>query len=59
MEARGEFVNYVINGNWLINYPGEIPAGGTQVTYDRKENNETFFIRGRTETDLYIMVRKF
>jgi len=56
MEARGEYVNYVINGNWLINYPGEIPAAGTLVRYDRKENNETFVIRGRTETDLYIMM---
>jgi len=56
MEANGEFVNYVINGNWVINWPGDISAAGTMVRYERNENFESFFAFGPTKTDLYIMM---
>jgi len=56
MEANGEFVNYVINGNWVISYPGDILAAGTMVRYERDGENESFFALGPTNTDLYIMM---
>ncbi len=57
MEANGQYINYVINGNWVLNYPGEIPAAGTMVRYEKRNDVESFFVHGPTKTDLYVMVR--
>ena len=56
MEAEGPYVKYVINGNWVISWPGDIMAAGTVVKYTRNDDVETLEVRGPTTKDLHIMV---
>nr|XP_039257227.1 ADAMTS-like protein 5 isoform X2 [Styela clava] len=56
MEADDHFERYIINGNWVVSWPGDFQAAGTTVQYGRIGENETFTITGPTTKDLYIMI---
>nr|XP_042717857.1 ADAMTS-like protein 5 isoform X3 [Chrysemys picta bellii] len=48
---------YVINGDWAIDWPGAYEVAGTTVRYARDpDNHETLEAAGPTEEDLHIMV---
>ncbi|XP_033905762.3 ADAMTS-like protein 5 isoform X1 [Acipenser ruthenus] len=48
---------YVINGNWEIDWPGEYSVAGTKLVYKRSaDNRESFEASGPTQEDLHIMV---
>ncbi|MGH0175368.1 UNVERIFIED_CONTAM: hypothetical protein FKN15_070201 [Acipenser sinensis] len=48
---------YVINGNWEIDWPGEYNVAGTKLVYKRSaDNRESFEASGPTQEDLHIMV---
>ncbi|XP_077976796.1 ADAMTS-like protein 5 isoform X2 [Styela clava] len=55
-EGEGTSEKYIINGNWVIGWPGEFPTAGTSLHYERVKDKETFTIAGPTTEDLYIMV---
>ncbi|XP_065434569.1 ADAMTS-like protein 5 isoform X3 [Chrysemys picta bellii] len=47
---------YVINGDWAIDWPGAYEVAGTTVRYARDpDNHETLEAAGPTEEDLHIM----
>ncbi|XP_048416114.2 ADAMTS-like protein 5 isoform X2 [Stegostoma tigrinum] len=49
--------HYVINGNWVIDWPGEYDVAGTKVLYKRSaSNHETIEATGPTAEDLHVMV---
>ena len=56
MEATGSYIRYIINGNWVISWPGEFIAAGTVIKYERTEHYESFSAVGPTTTDLHVMV---
>lgn len=48
---------FVINGNWKINIPGEYNVAGTKLLYRRSADTwESFEVPGPTQEDLHIMV---
>ncbi|CAM9894888.1 unnamed protein product [Lampetra planeri] len=48
---------YVINGNWVIDWPGEYVVTGTKVLYKRSaDKQETMEAAGPTGEDLHVMV---
>ncbi|XP_026070804.1 ADAMTS-like protein 5 [Carassius auratus] len=48
---------FVINGNWKINVPGEYSVAGTKLQYRRSADTwESFEVSGPTQEDLHIMV---
>ncbi|XP_067258080.1 ADAMTS-like protein 5 [Chanodichthys erythropterus] len=48
---------FVINGNWKINIPGEYNVAGTKLLYRRSADTwESFEVPGPTMEDLHIMV---
>ncbi|XP_042221978.1 ADAMTS-like protein 5 [Homarus americanus] len=48
---------FMLNGDWLIDWPGEVEAGGTSFTYSRSEDDsENLFTLGPTTEDLTLMV---
>lgn len=48
---------FVINGNWKINVPGEYSIAGTKVLYRRSADIwESFEVSGPTKEDLHLMV---
>ena len=50
-------MNYIFNGNWVIDWPGTYQVAGTTIVYDRSfDGNETITSKGPTEEDLHIMV---
>ena len=56
MEATGSYIRYIINGNWVISWPGDFIAAGTVIKYERSEQYESFTAIGPTTTDLHVMV---
>lgn len=49
---------YVINGDWIIDWPGVYEVAGTQVRYARTADvHESFEAAGPTHEDLSVMVR--
>uniref|UniRef100_UPI00398F579E ADAMTS-like protein 5 isoform X2 n=1 Tax=Pristiophorus japonicus TaxID=55135 RepID=UPI00398F579E len=49
--------HYVINGNWVIDWPGEYDVAGTKVHYRRSaSNHESIEATGPTAEDLHVMV---
>ncbi|XP_067871717.1 ADAMTS-like protein 5 isoform X2 [Heterodontus francisci] len=49
--------NYIINGNWVINWPGMYTAAGTKVQYKRSaDHGESLEAIGPTKEDLHLMV---
>ncbi|XP_078055954.1 ADAMTS-like protein 5 [Mustelus asterias] len=49
--------NYIINGNWAINWPGTYAAAGTKVHYRRSaDHGESLEAIGPTKEDLHLMV---
>ncbi|XP_067824486.1 ADAMTS-like protein 5 [Heptranchias perlo] len=49
--------HYVINGNWVIDWPGVYDVAGTKVHYKRSANNrESIEAAGPTAEDLHVMV---
>lgn len=55
MEADNQ-EKYIVNGNWVVTWPGEYKTAGTVVNYKRQGEQETFMIVGPTTKDLHIMV---
>uniref|UniRef100_A0A4W3I571 ADAMTS like 5 n=1 Tax=Callorhinchus milii TaxID=7868 RepID=A0A4W3I571_CALMI len=54
---RNGSYKYVINGDWVISWPGTYPVAGTKVHYRRSaDNKESFEAMGPTKEDLHIMV---
>ena len=50
-------MNYIFNGNWVIDWPGTYEVAGTTIVYDRSfDGNETITAAGPTREDLHIMV---
>ncbi|KAM8893894.1 ADAMTS-like protein 5 isoform 2-T2 [Spinachia spinachia] len=48
---------FVINGNWKINIPGEYSVAGTKLLYRRSADTwESFEVPGPTQEDLHLMV---
>ncbi|ROT79811.1 putative ADAMTS-like protein 5-like [Penaeus vannamei] len=48
---------FLLNGDWLIDWPGEVDAGGTLFTYARNEDeSESLSALGPTSEDLTLMV---
>merc|ERR1739842_29466 len=48
---------YFLNGNWLIDWPGEVDAAGTAFSYVRAEDeSETLKAAGPTKDNLSLMV---
>ncbi|XP_015198727.1 ADAMTS-like protein 5 [Lepisosteus oculatus] len=48
---------FIINGNWKINVPGEYSVAGTKLVYKRSADLwESFEAPGPTQEDLHIMV---
>uniref|UniRef100_UPI00359011E3 ADAMTS-like protein 5 isoform X2 n=1 Tax=Myxine glutinosa TaxID=7769 RepID=UPI00359011E3 len=48
---------YVINGNWVIDWPGEYSVAGTKVLYKRSaDNRESMEAVGPTAEALHVMV---
>ncbi|KAK8718577.1 hypothetical protein OTU49_014636, partial [Cherax quadricarinatus] len=48
---------FMLNGDWLIDWPGEVEAGGTSFTYSRAEDDsETLSTLGPTTDNLTLMV---
>lgn len=48
---------FVINGHWKINIPGEYNVAGTKLLYRRSADTwESFEVPGPTQEDLHIMV---
>lgn len=48
---------FVINGNWKINVPGEYNVAGTKLLYRRSADTwESFEVPGPTQEDIHIMV---
>ncbi|XP_070814546.1 ADAMTS-like protein 5 [Chaetodon trifascialis] len=48
---------FVINGNWKINIPGEYNVAGTKLLYRRSADTwESFEVPGPTREDLHLMV---
>ena len=58
VEREGAIVNYVINGNWVVSWPGDVKAAGTVVKYTRKGNLEIIEAPGPTDNELHVMVRR-
>lgn len=49
---------FLLNGDWLIDWPGEVDAGGTLFTYARNEDeSESLSALGPTSEDITLMVR--
>lgn len=49
--------HYVINGNWVIDWPGEYDIAGTKIQYKRSAGNqESIEAAGPTAEDLHVMV---
>ncbi|XP_041034489.1 ADAMTS-like protein 5 [Carcharodon carcharias] len=49
--------NYIINGNWAINWPGTYNVAGTKVHYRRSaDHEESLEAIGPTKEDLHLMV---
>ncbi|XP_072037739.1 A disintegrin and metalloproteinase with thrombospondin motifs 7-like [Amphiura filiformis] len=53
MDNRGQ---YILNGNWYIQWSGEYEAAGTTVNYQRVENKETVFSQGPLQEPLHVML---
>ena len=48
---------YMLNGDWLIDWPGAVDAGGASFTYTRAEDDsETLSTIGPVQQDLTLMV---
>ncbi|XP_076068960.1 ADAMTS-like protein 5 [Oratosquilla oratoria] len=48
---------YILNGDWLINWPGDLSAAGTSFSYSRAhDESEKLFALGPTTEDLTLMV---
>jgi len=48
---------FVINGHWKINIPGEYNIAGTKLLYRRSADTwESFEVPGPTQEDLHVMV---
>ncbi|XP_076331586.1 uncharacterized protein LOC143236850 isoform X2 [Tachypleus tridentatus] len=48
---------FIINGNWLIDWPGSYPVADSVVIYNRtKDSVETITIPGPINQNLYVMV---
>ncbi|KAK7071908.1 ADAMTS-like protein 5 [Halocaridina rubra] len=48
---------FMLNGDWLIDWPGEVDAGGVSFTYTRAEDDsESLTSLGPTTEDLTLMV---
>ena len=49
---------FLLNGNWLIDWPGRVDAGGATFTYTRAEDDsETLITKGPIKQNLTLMVR--
>ncbi|KAG8454574.1 hypothetical protein GDO86_000985 [Hymenochirus boettgeri] len=49
--------NYVINGDWVVSWPGTYKVAGTEVHYNRSaESHEFLEAAGPTDEDLYVQV---
>ena len=47
----------MLNGDWLIDWPGAVDAGGASFTYTRAEDDsETLSTIGPVQQDLTLMV---
>ncbi|OCU00441.1 hypothetical protein XELAEV_18006218mg [Xenopus laevis] len=54
MDSSGHFV---INGDWVVSWPGKYKAAGTEVHYIRNsESHEVLEADGPTNEDLYVQV---
>ncbi|CAL4063290.1 unnamed protein product, partial [Meganyctiphanes norvegica] len=48
---------FLLNGNWLIDWPGDVDAAGTPFSYVRTEDNsETLMALGPTKENLKLLV---
>nr|XP_006826095.1 PREDICTED: ADAMTS-like protein 5-like [Saccoglossus kowalevskii] len=55
--ALMEGSQYIINGNWMINWPGKYLAAGTSIQYQRTlDGFEKIAASGPTDGDLHVMV---
>ncbi|KAF2369141.1 Netrin module non-TIMP type [Trinorchestia longiramus] len=55
--ALCEDKKFLLNGNWLIDWPGEVEAGGAVFSYSRAENeSEQLTALGPTKADLSLMI---
>jgi len=55
--ALREKEKFLLNGDWLIDWPGELEAAGTVFSYSRNDNDsEALISRGPTKNDLNVMV---
>ncbi len=51
---------YIINGNWLIDWPGKYEVAGTVIEYKRTwDGNETLKALGPTKEELHVMVNRY
>ena len=52
--------SYVLNGNRIIDWPGNITVGGATMQYTRSwDHKETLRAMGPTKEDLHLMVFRF
>ena len=58
MEDVASHQDYIVNGNWVISWPGDVMAAGTVVKYARNDKIETIDIPGPTSNNLHVMVCK-
>ena len=55
MDNRGE---YILNGNWYIQWSGDYEVAGTTVSYERVDNKERVIAQGPLQEPLHVMVCK-
>ena len=48
---------FIINGNWMINWPGKYEVAGTTLFYERTGDAETIHTQGPTKEELHLNVR--
>ncbi|XP_018026241.1 uncharacterized protein LOC108681692 [Hyalella azteca] len=55
--ALREGNKFLLNGDWLIDWPGEVEAGGVMFSYSRAENDsEQLTALGPTKSNLSLMI---
>ncbi|XP_070542700.1 ADAMTS-like protein 5 isoform X2 [Ptychodera flava] len=48
---------YILNGDWMINWPGKYVAAGTSLYYERTpDDHEKIIALGPTDEDIHVMV---
>ena len=53
MDNRGQ---YILNGNWYIQWSGDYEVAGTTVSYERVDNKERVVAQGPLQEPLHVMV---